>query len=71
MAKQKSAPAVVTVAALKDVSIDGVLYPIGSVVELPAALAQAHAEAGEVDPAPAAVAHRVGEGERVQTHGVA
>ncbi len=61
MAKAKQAapvaPATVAVAALKDLHIEGTLYRGGSVILLPAALAEAHAEAGEVDLHPAAVAH--------------
>ena len=61
MAKAKqaapAAPETVAVAALKDLHIDGTPYRGGSVILLPAALAAAHAEAGEVDPHPAAVAH--------------
>ncbi|MEY4402913.1 MAG: hypothetical protein RIR91_948 [Verrucomicrobiota bacterium] len=59
MAKAKqpaAAPGTVTVAALKDVHIEGVPYPCGALVALPAALAAAYAD--EVDAAPAAVAHR-------------
>lgn len=60
MAKAKQAapaPGTVAVAALKDTHIEGVLYRVGSVLVLPSALAAAHAEAGDVDPHPAAVAH--------------
>lgn len=60
MAKAKqaaSAPETVAVAALKDTHVDGILYRVGTVLVLPAALAAAHAEAGDVDPHPAAVAH--------------
>lgn len=60
MAKAKQAapaPETVAVAALKDVYIEGALYQVGAVVVLPAALAAAHASAGDVDPHPAAVEH--------------
>ena len=70
MAKAKTSisPEAVRVAALKTASIDGTVYPIGSVIELPAALAAAHAESGEVDPAPAAVEYRIAAGEPVIKH---
>lgn len=60
MAKAKQAAVArdsVAVAALKDVHIEGTLYRVGAVVVLPAALAAAHADAGDVDPHPAAVEH--------------
>jgi len=56
------------VAVLLDVTLEGVEYKAGNVIELENSLAKAYAASGEVDLAAEAVAYRLSQGEEVKNH---